>query len=180
MGHWRRAPSHPFQSTFLWGSVVHLQGKLKLQMFWLCTFSHPILNAGIKLFLVWWIFKNRGTSWVGAASGACTADLYQQSSSRKSLWRPSPTHLLGQQRQQEVCFLHKAPMLPSGYFIHIKHHHECCGQLLMPPWAEQCLGTLSRCPTLGHARLPARGIAVGLGLYQLCVTIATLHLTSLH
>lgn len=63
------------------------------------------------------------------------------------------------------------------WLFHIQHL-ESHGQLLMPPWAEQCLGTPSHCPTLGHVHLPARGIAVGLGLYQLSVTIATLHLTS--
>lgn len=46
------------------------------------------------------------------------------------------------------------------------------------PWAEQRLGTPSCCPISGNVPFPAPGIALGLSLYQLSVTIATPHLTS--
>lgn len=76
-----------------------------------------------------------------------------------------------------VCFLQQASRLPSGCFICIKHHPESWA-VFNVPWAEQCLGTPSYCPTSGSVHFPAWGVAVGLSSYQLSVTIATPHLTS--
>lgn len=45
-------------------------------------------------------------------------------------------HVLGQQRQREVCFLLKVPRLSSGHFAYIKLDLESPGQCLMSPQAE--------------------------------------------